>query len=222
MIHQLTVQFLAKGSYAVEVIHPSYCAAAKSNSFVGLCFQPCMNSQLAGTSKNLECQRFSILITLNCADFWAFKCPCRTVGFQMAHTFEASPQRPLIFIYFFTSTVVIPSTCFKGYWAEPFCRVKQPGRKIMITLLGSCLFCLILGNDTDSWQGSTGWVVTCAASSAQSNKLWGCRAWHPGDCCTRWVPIASIWGCAELIAKLPNQPSPGWSHFAIMVSCLQN
>lgn len=106
MIHRLTVQFLAKGSYAVEVIiHPSDCAAAKSNSFVGLCFQPCMNSQLAGTSKNLECQRFSILITLNCTDFWAFKCPCRTVGFQMAHTFEASPQRPLIFIYFFTSTV---------------------------------------------------------------------------------------------------------------------
>ena len=92
----------------------------------------------------------------------------------------------------------------------------------MITLLGSCLFCLILGNDTDSFQRSTGWVVICAASSAQSNKLWGCRAWHPGDCCTRWVPIASIWGCAELIVKLPNQPSPGWSHFAIMVSCLQN
>ena len=48
-------QFLVKGSYAVESIHSSYCAAAKSNSFVGLCFQPCMNSQLAGTSKNLEC-----------------------------------------------------------------------------------------------------------------------------------------------------------------------
>lgn len=101
MIHRLTVQFLAKGSYAVEVIHPSYCAAAKSNSFVGLCFQPCMNSQLAGTSKNLECQRFSILITLNCTDFWAFKCPCRTVGFQIAHTFEAA-LRDLWFSYIFS------------------------------------------------------------------------------------------------------------------------